>query len=123
MPITHRIYTGITHKLRHLHPDAYRPYILQAISFVSQRKYMPLSQYRKYITPYRALLLFMLLPIAIFLLLRLPYRQEVFMTFVLLGILTFVVEVLLFAFQFTRRECAYLEVLLLVLLIPFMVMM
>jgi hypothetical protein len=74
-------------------------------------------------TPYRILLLAMLLPVVVSILFRLPFRQEIFATFILMSILTFVVEVMLFAFQFTRKECAYLEVLLFILLIPFMVML
>ncbi len=83
----------------------------------------PYNQYRKYITPYRALLLIMLLPMLFSISLRLPWKNELLGAFILLSILTFVVEVLLFAFQFTRKECAYLEVLLFILLIPFMVML
>lgn len=82
-----------------------------------------ISQYRKYITPYRALLLIMLLPMLLSVSLHLPWRYELLGAFILMSILTFVVEVMLFAFQFTRKECAYLEVLLFILLIPFMVML
>ncbi len=123
MQLTQRIYNGLTNRLRFLTADAYRPYLQQATAFVQERRYLPLSQYRKYLTPYRMLLLAMALPVLLFTLLRLPYRQELALAFILLTVLTFVVEVMLFAMQFTRREGLYIELLLILLLLPFGYMM
>ncbi len=123
MSVAQRIYDGITRPLRFLHPATYRPYAMQAMQFVAQRRYLPLSQYRKYLTPYRILLLALALPVLFFTLLRLPHRQELVLGYILLVILTFVVEVMLFAMQFTRRECACIELMLLLLLLPFGYMM
>jgi len=121
--ISQRIYNGITGSMRLLHPATYRPYIAQALRFVAERRYLPLSQYRKYATPYRILLLAMALPVLLFVMLRLPHRQELVLGYILLIVLTFVVEVMLFAMQFTRRECACIELMLLLLLVPFGYMM
>lgn len=123
MQLTQRIYNGLTNRLRFLTADAYRPYLQQATAFVQERRYLPLNQYRKYLTPYRMLLLAMALPVLLFTLLRLPHRQELALAFILLTVLTFVVEVMLFAMQFTRRECVCIELLLMVLLLPFGYMM
>ena len=123
MSVAQRIYDGITKPMRILHPATYRPYVMQAIQFVAQRRYLPLSQYRKYLTPYRILLLAMALPVLLFTMLHLPYRQELVLGYILLIVLTFVVEVMLFAMQFTRRECACIELMLLLLLVPFGYMM
>ena len=114
MSVAQRIYDGITKPMRILHPATYRPYVMQAIQFVAQRRYLPLSQYRKYLTP---------LPVLLFTMLHLPYRQELVLGYILLIVLTFVVEVMLFAMQFTRRECACIELMLLLLLVPFGYMM
>lgn len=123
MSIAQRIYDGITKPMRILHPATYRPYVMQAMQFVAERRYLPLNQYRKYLTPYRILLLSMGLPVLVFTLLRLPFRQELVLGYILLIVLTFVVEVMLFVMQFTRRECVYIELLLMVLLLPFGYMM
>jgi hypothetical protein len=121
--IAQRIYDGMTRPMRLLHPATYRAYVLQYVAFVQERRYLPLSQYRKYLTPYRILLLSMALPVILFTLLKLPYRQELALAYILLTVLTFVVEVMLFAMQFTRRESVYIELLLMVLLLPFGYMM
>ncbi|MBN8670448.1 MAG: hypothetical protein J0L80_07160 [Chitinophagales bacterium] len=123
MSIAQRIYDGMTRPMRLLHPATYRAYVLQAVAFVQERRYLPLSQYRKYLTPYRILLLSMALPVILFTLLKLPYRQELALAYILLTVLTFVVEVMLFAMQFTRRESVYIELLLMILLLPFGYMM
>lgn len=123
MSIAQRIYDGITRPMRILHPATYRPYAVQAMQFVAERRYLPLSQYRKYATPYRILLLAMALPVLLFVMLHLPHRQELVLGYILLIVLTFVVEVMLFAMQFTRRECACIELMLLLLLVPFGYMM
>lgn len=123
MSIAQRIYDGMTRPMRLLHPATYRVYVLQAVAFVQERRYLPLSQYRKYLTPYRILLLSLALPVILFTLLKLPYRQELALAYILLTVLTFVVEVMLFAMQFTRRESVYIELLLMVLLLPFGYMM
>lgn len=123
MSIAQRIYDGMTRPMRLLHPATYRAYVLQSVAFVQERRYLPLSQYRKYLTPYRILLLSMALPVILFTLLKLPYRQELALAYILLTVLTFVVEVMLFAMQFTRRESVYIELLLMILLLPFGYMM
>lgn len=123
MSIAQRIYDGMTRPMRLLYPATYRAYVLQAVAFVQERRYLPLSQYRKYLTPYRILMLSMALPVLLFALLKLPYRQELALAYILLTVLTFVVEVMLFAMQFTRRESVYIELLLMLLLLPFGYMM
>lgn len=77
----------------------------------------------KYLTVYRALLLAMVLPALLLILFRSPYRAGFMVVFIGLLVFTFVVEVLLFAMQFTRRESVFIEVLLLILLIPFIMML
>lgn len=77
----------------------------------------------KYLTVYRALLLAMALPALLLILFRSPYRAGFMVVFIGLLVFTFVVEVLLFAMQFTRRESVFIEVLLLILLIPFIMML
>lgn len=77
----------------------------------------------KYLTVYRALLLVMALPALLLILFRSPYRAGFMVVFIGLLVFTFVVEVLLFAMQFTRRESVFIEVLLLILLIPFIMML
>lgn len=77
----------------------------------------------KYLTVYRALLLVMVLPALLLILFRSPYRAGFMVIFIGLLVFTFVIEVLLFAMQFTRRESVFIEVLLLILLIPFFMML
>lgn len=82
-----------------------------------------MKRFIKYLTVYRALLLAMALPALLLILLRSPYRATFMVAFIGMLLLTFVVEVLLFAMQFTRKESVYIEVLLLILLIPFIFML
>lgn len=77
----------------------------------------------KYLTVYRALLLVMAFPALLLILFKSPYRATFMVAFIGMLLLTFVVEVLLFAMQFTRKESVYIEVLLLILLIPFIMML
>lgn len=82
-----------------------------------------LKNLTKYLTVYRALLLVMALPALLLVLFKSPYRASFMAMYIGLLLFTFVVEVLLFAMQFTRRESVFVEVLLLILLIPFVMML
>jgi hypothetical protein len=76
-----------------------------------------MHHYLKYITLYRAMLIAFLLP-GIFLMAMGGVARKYFtIAYMALAALTFVVEVLLFVFQFSRKENFWAELLLLAVLV------
>jgi hypothetical protein len=74
-----------------------------------------LNKYLKYITVYRGMLIALLLP-GIVLFIAGGQARKVFVTlYMALAGFTFLVEILLFVFQFTRRENTYVEISLLLM--------
>ncbi len=82
-----------------------------------------MEKYHKYITLYRAMLIAFLMPGIVLCCIGGQARNIFIMVYAVFMGLTFLVEVLLFAFQFTRRENFWAELLLLLLLIAFGLML
>jgi hypothetical protein len=90
-------------------------FVIQAVLLIFASTSM--HNYLKYITLYRAMLIAFILP-GIFLMAMGGQPRKFFaIAYMALAGLTFLVEVLLFAFQFSRKENFWAELLLLVLLV------
>lgn len=76
-----------------------------------------MHQYLKYITLYRAMLIAFILPGLFLMAMGGQARKYFTIAYLGLAILTFVVEVLLFTFQFSRKENFWAELLLLLVLV------
>ena len=74
-----------------------------------------LHKYLKYITVYRGMLIALLLPGIVIFLLGGEARKVFVTLYLALAGFTFLVEILLFVFQFTRRENTYVEISLLLM--------
>lgn len=72
----------------------------------------------KYLTLFRALLIALFLPCLIVAATGGEFKKYFLVAYMALGVLTFFTETLLYVFQFTRRENFWVELIILLVLIP-----
>ena len=90
-------------------------FVIQGVLLIFGSIYM--QHYLKYITLYRAILIAFIMPGIFLMAMGGQPRKYFVLAYMALAGLTFLVEVLLFAFQFSRKENFWAELLLLVMLV------